>query len=31
MLVSQKLNERDRNFIKLGKMKLEALLQQTKA
>lgn len=30
MLVSQKLNERDRNFIKLGKMKLEALLQQTK-
>ncbi|HWL26149.1 MAG TPA: 3-hydroxyacyl-CoA dehydrogenase family protein [Ureibacillus sp.] len=31
MLVSQKLNERDRNFSKLGKMKLEALLQQTKA
>jgi len=30
MLVSQKLNERDRNFIKLGKMKLEVLLQQTK-
>ena len=30
MFVSQKLNERDRNFIKLGKMKAEVILQQAK-
>jgi 3-hydroxybutyryl-CoA dehydrogenase len=30
MFVSKKLNERDRNFIKLGKMKAEVIPQQAK-